>query len=80
MTADEESAFHAGKLAAHADQREQATGSRSRCPYARADRRRAWNEGYTAFQLQSRPLPNPAAAENKTALGDAVAAWIAKNK
>ena len=81
MTRDEQHAYDEGKFAAWKDYRDQASGSRARCPFVVADRVRAWNQGY---QDQTATL-NPTVqldAEAEQRRAEFVAAcqdWLARN-
>ncbi|MES2697311.1 MAG: hypothetical protein V4773_27850 [Verrucomicrobiota bacterium] len=78
MSRLDESAFHAGKLAAfrahEAVQRE-----KPRCPYYRnGARRRAWNEGYQE-QIVTRQVQQMSESELAAARAP-IEAWLARNR
>ncbi len=77
----EETAFHEGKLARLVDERDLASGVRSRCPYHTTERVRAWNEGYFKQMAASSPQPeDPEAEARRMGFVSALEAWIARNK
>jgi hypothetical protein len=82
MTRDELQAYDRGKFAAWQDHRDQASGSRARCPYTCADRARAWRQGY-ADQMATLNPTVQLDAENEQLRANFVAdlqAWLARNK
>lgn len=80
MTRDEQAAHDAGKLARLMDERQQASGSFSRCPYRAGPRVRAWKQGYQEQAMAARPEIPPDAEERKAKFVSAIDEWLARQK
>lgn len=82
MTADEQTAYHEGKLARWNDERNQAAGSFSRCPYKTADRVSAWKKGYSDQSLEFKPkaVEDAESEQRRAEFVSAIEGWLARNK
>ena len=83
-TADEQTAYHEGRLAALREQRD---GQGYSCPYKRGDRRRAWLRGLANGRDQIRTQSHQTAVDsvpqherdaNKAAMAGKIEAWLAQ--
>jgi hypothetical protein len=81
MTIREQTACDEGKLARLMDERNTASGSRSRCPYRAVDHVRAWKQGYQYQLLAAQPRARTPEDDARIAnLRNAIEEWIARQK
>jgi hypothetical protein len=82
MNTNDQHAYHEGKLARWTDERNQASGSFSRCPYRTADRVRAWNKGYQdqSIEFQPKAEADAEADERRASFVAAIEGWLVRNK
>ena len=79
MTAEEDTAYHRGKLAAFADSRPHKPGETRRCEFKKPHLRAAWRAGYDAQVAALAPKRTAEDDARAANLSAAITDWLARN-